>query len=238
MDLAGQTSFRVDSHGAVQRFSLQRGELSARVAKLTRGQRFIVATPDAEIEVRGTRFRLSVVEPAASCGGGTRTRLDVTEGIVQVRAAGLDAVDVKAGESWPPDCRRESGADSLALLPPPSSLDVPRHAPAPAAPRASAARARSSEAGPAERSSELTPQNDLFAEATALRRSGNTSGALRAFQELITRFPSAPLAENALVERMRLLAGTSEGRAEAQRYLALYPRGFATAEAHKLTGTP
>jgi outer membrane protein assembly factor BamD (BamD/ComL family) len=78
----------------------------------------------------------------------------------------------------------------------------------------------------------------LFAEAVALRRSGNVSEALRAFEQLIVRFPRAPLAENALVERMRLLGGTRQGNAEARRYLRLYPKGFAIAEAQKRVGTP
>jgi len=237
MDLSGLTSFRVDSQGAVQRFSLQRGMLSAHVAKLGAGQRFIVATPDAEVEVRGTRFRLSVVERAEACGGGTRTRLEVTEGVVQVRAPGEESIDVRAGQSWPNDCVSApppSAAAPSATAPVPSvAVAAPRRAPL-ASPKAVA----SPPSAPGERASELTPQNDLFAEATAQRRSGNNGAALRAYQELITRFPNGPLAENALVERMRLLAGTSQGRAEAERYLALYPRGFAAAEAQKLAGTP
>jgi ferric-dicitrate binding protein FerR (iron transport regulator) len=72
LNLAGQTSFRVDSQGATQRFSLQRGELVAHVAKLTNAQRFIVDTPDTEVEVRGTRFHLRVVEQPEACGAGTR----------------------------------------------------------------------------------------------------------------------------------------------------------------------
>jgi hypothetical protein len=84
----------------------------------------------------------------------------------------------------------------------------------------------------------LTAQNDLFAEGVARGRQGDTSGALRAYQELMSRFPSSPLAENALVERMRLLATTPEGAREAQRYLARYPHGFAAGEAKKLSAEP
>ena len=53
---------------------------------------------------------------------------------------------------------------------------------------------------------------------------------------LASRYPSSPLAENAHIERMRLL-GASDGRrgAEAARaYLARYPHGFARAEANDL----
>ena len=40
--LSGSTSFRVDSQGKSERFSLERGELVAHVAKLTDGKRFLV----------------------------------------------------------------------------------------------------------------------------------------------------------------------------------------------------
>lgn len=236
MTLAGRTSFRVDSQGATQRFTLQRGELVAHVAKLVASQRFIVDTPDAEVEVRGTRFHLRVVEQGESCGDGTRTRLEVSEGVVEVRAGGNDAISVKAGQVWPVDCSR--GVD----LPPSPALAPSGHSPA-SAPRrevhsaAPAARALAIETE-AERASGLTAQNDLFAEGVARARKGDTGGALRAYQELISRFPSSALAENAMVARMRLLAQTAEGATEAKRYLARYPRGFAVSEAKKLAAEP
>lgn len=235
MTLAGRTSFRVDSQGATQRFSLQRGELVAHVAKLVASQRFIVDTPDAEVEVRGTRFHLRVIEQGESCGAGTRTRLEVSEGVVEVRAGGQDAISVKAGEVWPAGC---SGAVDT---PPRAALSPSGHgaAPAASAPKrevhsvAPAARAVANDAE-AERASGLTAQNDLFAEGVARARQGDTGGALRAYQELISRFPGSALAENAMVARMRLLAQTADGTNEAKRYLARYPRGFAAREASKL----
>jgi outer membrane protein assembly factor BamD (BamD/ComL family) len=80
----------------------------------------------------------------------------------------------------------------------------------------------------------------LFAEGVALRRRGDVAGALRAYQDLIAEFPSSPLAENAMVERMRLLSTSERARAreEARRYLRRYPRGFALEEARRLTDEP
>jgi TolA-binding protein len=225
MDLAGNTSFRVDSQGEVERFSLQHGALSAHVAKLAQGQRFIVTTPDAEIEVRGTRFRLNVLERGQACGAGTRSRLDVSEGVVEVRAAGA-FVSVKAGQHWPADCAvaADSSAEqslgdrgeNRATAPSTTDASAPRSAPQPV--------------------SALTQQNDLFAEGVALRRQGDVHGALRAYQDVIARYPNSPLAENAMVERMRLLKASQSPRArdEAKRYLARYPRGFALQEAQHL----
>lgn len=232
MNLAGQTSFRVDSQGTLQRFSLQRGELVAHVAKLTGAQRFIVDTPDTEIEVRGTRFRLRVVEQGEACGNGTRTRLEVSEGAVEVRVASLAAISVKAGEIWPTDCQ---GTVAPAVTPALQAAST-RAGGAPARPEPRAA--APVPVHEPERSSALTPQNDLFAEGVARSRQGDTGGALRSYSELMSRFPSSPLAENAMVQRMRLLAGSAEGRAEARRYVARYPRGFAVEEANKLLAEP
>lgn len=241
MKLAGSTSFRIESQGATERFSLLRGELSAHVAKLSRGQRFVVETPDAEVEVRGTRFTVKVLEHAEACGNGSRTRLDVSEGRVEVRAASL-VVSVRAGERWPSDCasaptaslpapvRAEPRPDASAGPDADVANDGKRPAlePPSAVPHASRAAAASTSA--------LAQQNDLFAEGVAKRRLGDVSGALRAYDELISRFPSSPLAQNAAVERMRLLAavGDAQAASEARRYLARYPHGFALEEARQL----
>jgi ferric-dicitrate binding protein FerR (iron transport regulator) len=239
MTLAGRTSFRVDSQGSTQRFSLQHGELVAQVAKLSATQRFVVTTPDAEVEVRGTRFRLRVVDHAETCGAGTRTRLEVTEGAVEVRVPGLGVTSVKAGQLWPTDC---SGEPPMQLPTPAAPVARPAAAATPST-HAHRTGAVVSSGAPtavidAERASALAPQNDLFAEGVARGRQGDTGGALRAYQELISRFPSSALAENAMVERMRLLGASADGSAEAKRYLARYPRGFAVAEAKKLVVEP
>lgn len=234
MTLSGQTSFRVDSQGATQRFALQQGELVAHVAKLTSAQRFIVDTPDAEVEVRGTRFRLRVIEHPEACGSGTRTRLEVTEGAVEVRVTGLGGISVKAGEVWPADCSRNE-----ELLPTPAAAQVSSPVPhGRALPPKRETRIAAAASAEAERASALAAQNDLFAEAVARGRQGDAAGALRTYQELMSRFPGSPLAENAMVERMRLLAATPDGATEAKRYLARYPRGFAAAEAKKLLAEP
>lgn len=232
MTLAGRTSFRVDSQGAIQRFTLQQGELEARVAKLLAAQRFIVDTPDAEVEVRGTRFRLRVIAQSESCGAGTRTRLDVSEGVVEVRAASLGTVRVKAGESWPAECAAIADATQLEAVQPPSARQ------ATAARRREGRPATSAPLKEAERASGLTAPNDLFADGVARARQGDSSGALRVYQELMTRFPSSPLAENAMVARMRLLSTTAAGATEAKRYLARYPHGFAVQEAKKVLAEP
>ena len=253
IDLLDSTSFRVDSQGTTEHFTLERGGLSARVAKLESGQRFIVATPDAEIEVRGTRFRVQVLRDGEICGAGSRSRLEVSEGVVEVRASGK-TTSVAAGQRWPADCSQTSTEltqtgpnDSSAQ--PASALQRTRgvalasgvlaagggHEASIDRPRLSGSTRRA-----ADPSSGLTEVNDLFAEGLALRRQGDSEGALRTYQSLIVRFPTSPLAENALVERMRVLAGKRDPRArrEAELYLTRYPRGFAANEARLLTVAP
>jgi TolA-binding protein len=199
------------------------------VAKLTAPQRFIIDTPDAEIEVRGTRFRLRVLPRGEACGDGSRTRVEVAEGVVQARGAGV-RLDVGAGESWPADCATKPA-------PPVSASSAAGDTTAPRQLGTTPAHGKSARPA-AERLSALAPQNDLFAEGIARRRQGDVSGALRVYQELLTRFPNGPLAENAMVERMRLLAGSAEASVEAKRYLARYPHGFGAAEAERLAAAP
>jgi ferric-dicitrate binding protein FerR (iron transport regulator) len=237
--LSGATSLRFDSNDRTQRFMLGHGGLLAHVAKLTEGQRFIVNTPDAEVEVRGTRFLLRVLQRPEACGFGSRTRLEVSEGVVEVRSAGTTS-RVAVGQTWPADCAHAAR---------PAAGEVAEEA-AEARPAAVAANPSNATAGSgrpgvatgptAGGPSALTQQNDLFAEGVALRRQGDVAGALRAYQDLIAQFPTSPLAENAMVERMRLLSATQHSRAkeEARRYLRHYPGGFALEEARRLTDEP
>ncbi|MBK7864687.1 MAG: FecR domain-containing protein [Archangiaceae bacterium] len=84
--------------------------------------------------------------------------------------------------------------------------------------------------------SSLGAQNDLFAQAVALKRSGDQGGAISLFEHLMEAWPHGPLAESAEVERMKLLGSTAPARATAaaRAYLARHPHGFARAEAEAL----
>src|SRR5581483_8489866 len=59
----------------IQRYELKEGAIRAKVAKLVTGERFIIATADAEVEVHGTAFRVAVVPVDPACGSGTITRV-------------------------------------------------------------------------------------------------------------------------------------------------------------------
>ncbi|HYJ11251.1 MAG TPA: tetratricopeptide repeat protein [Polyangiaceae bacterium] len=86
-------------------------------------------------------------------------------------------------------------------------------------------------------SSTLADENRLFKDAAEATRAGDTDGALRQFDRLLEQYPASPLAQTALVRKLRLLdkAGRSDAAvAAASRYLELYPNGFAASEAQAL----
>lgn len=225
--------------GPTQRFELSGGAIQAHVAKLHAGERFIVATPDAEVEVRGTQFQLRVVAADSSCGNGTRTRLAVTEGVVEVRAQGLSAL-VHPGEAWPAGCSEPNvvATNSAALAPSSRSMVHEAHAAASSLRASSAASAPS--ATPTTEASSLSEQNDLYASGMASRRSGDAQAAVSKFQELLARFPRSALAESALAESMRVEQRLDAAAAQrfARQYLQRYPDGFARRDAQAILASP
>ena len=232
---------RVSEVGATMRFALARGAVRAHVAKLRAGERFIIETDDAEIEVHGTTFRVSLAAVDATCGGGVRTRVSVDEGVVTVSARGGGAVaQIGAGRQWPEGCAVSVGggrAPSLRALA--NDGQVARRG---GTGRAAGA-ARADKLGSADEPaglppSELAAQNDLFAAAIRAARGDDVSEALQLFTSFAKRYPDSPLFEHALAQRMKLLAATdSRGAADAAtEYLSRFPTGFARLEARALVG--
>jgi hypothetical protein len=226
-----------------RRFVLEGGAVRAQVTRLQGDERFIISTPDAEVEVHGTVFRVSVGQPAA-CAGGTRTRVSVFEGVVSVRARGGESF-VPAGREWPA-CIAEAAPSDKAMSPgpPPTNVGVRSNQSARTigtSPVRESKRSRvtakvsSSPAG----TSGLVEANDLFAAAVLARREGNGAEALRLVSRLLELAPDGPLAEGARVQRMKLLARSDReaARQAAMEYLARYPDGVARDEARKLAGT-
>lgn len=224
MTLGRSAELEYRAGAGTRRFGLLRGELELSVSKLSPGQRFVIETPDAEVEVRGTVFEVGVANPETNCGA--QTRVSVTEGMVEVRS-GRRNVRLTAGESWP-QCSEDDAASDAAQ---PASRSG-EHA------RANDdARPRSEGSTTAQR---LTEQNDLFAEAVNARREGRSVAAVAAYDRLIGRFPNGPLVESATVERIRILKSLNPSRARelARRYLTRFPNGFARTEMEGLVRQP
>jgi TolA-binding protein len=132
----GGASFHDQSRGPSGRVTLTSGALAVHVEHLQRGQRFVVAVPDGELEVHGTRFIVEVEHAHTQ-------RVLVTEGVVSLRLSGGAEHQLIAGSSWtrPPP----SAPDSALLVDtrPADDAEKARQSTSapPDAPRALAARA-------------------------------------------------------------------------------------------------
>ena len=238
IDLTEKGSLGVTESGKTQAFQLDHGTLSAHVAKLGVGQRFLVRTGDAEVEVRGTRFTVSV-GPALACAGGVTTKVRVTEGAVVVRGAHGEA-RLGPGDAWP------ACTDTVAAQPPPATTLAAKPTATPAEDLAPKLAVPALDLSPKPASvtppSSLADENALYQKALAEKRSGDTGTAVQSFERLLSRYPKSPLAESASAERMRILARepSSHGRARAaaRDYLARFPSGFARTEAETVLSGP
>ena len=237
-------SLTVSESGATRRFALMRGSVLAHVKKLSLGERFIVDTADAEVEVHGTIFRVSVMAEPPACGPATTTRVSVAEGVVSVSGS-AGRVILSPGDEWPGACSSsarsngdgDEGADDAS---PARRRSVTRRALA--TPRvASATLPETRPASPPETTFDagaLEAQNDLFSAAIRAKRRGDAVGALALFERFIRRYPDASLVEGAFVQRMRLLAAADaqSGARAATQYLVRFPDGFARDEAQRIVG--
>jgi hypothetical protein len=177
---------------------LASGAVSVHVTKLKPGQRFVIVTPDAEVEVRGTRFQVQTGDKADACGMVTRVRVD--EGIVDVRTGGT-LVRVQAGGQWPEGCATAAApaAPPAPRVAPAVRVKIPRARAVPAA--AVVTPAAASEAA---RLSTLATENDLFSSALRAGQHGDRREAIELLDVLLTRFPGTPLRASALAARDRL----------------------------------
>ena len=246
MSLDANTMVAYDEGASVHRFSMSRGAVHLQVAKLAKGQRFLLNTLDAEVEVRGTVFSVKVVEPSQGCG--QRTQVSVEEGVVEVRTA-MQLHTLHAGDRWPGSCvASQAKPDQRGLAPGVlrwgagvADLAKPETK---ADPVGGSIPALSNNVNSGiedlQPRSALAQQNDIYARASTERRLGHTAEAIALYQQLITRFPASALVESAFVQRLRLLreAHDPRAKAEARRYLELFSQGFARAEALAILDSP
>jgi hypothetical protein len=224
---------------ATRRFALRQGAVQARVRKLVAGERFIIETPDAEIEVHGTEFRVAIGEPETVPCTGTgpkarvATRVSVTGGVVSVKWSG-DEQRLLPGDEWPPRC---AASHAAAAAEPEGAEQTPKGSPLEAVAQTasptrrlrhraadvatgtrSTSEAQGALAAPTESrpprqnvpASVLEAQNDLFISAVRARRAGQNATALALFDRFMREYPGASLFESALVQKMRLLAAMSD----------------------------
>lgn len=191
----------------VERVALAEGAIDLEVRPLAPGERFLVATDDAEVEVRGTVFHVEAHERHL-------TYVSVREGKVEVRR-GTESVLLTPGQEW----RDDRPHAEIAPAPP------PKQARATVAARSVAAHDKPP---PAARSA------SGFAEGVRLVERGDYAAAAERLEAFHADHPGDARGEDAAfltVIALQRAGRQDEARAAAHRYLAQYPKGYHCAEA-------
>jgi len=240
-------SFERTRSAGVEVVTLSRGTLDVTLRALGPGERFVVRTKDAEIEVRGTAFRVEAE-------GGLIRGVAVAEGSVEVRYAGFAAV-IPSGGSWRATAAPATPAEPAAA-PPAAAATVASRAAAARAPRRAARRMPAEAHGtpavapapgvaespppPAPQVAPSPPQASRdFAAAMAAIGGGDYGraaaqlGAFSAAHPTDARADEADYLEAVALQR----AGRSaEATAAARRYLAARANGAHRPEARLIAG--
>jgi TolA-binding protein len=169
------------------KFSLSHGSTRFSVAKVP-GRAFSVVSHGVEVRVTGTRFTVS----AARVTQGVRISVNVEEGTVRAGAIGQSPALLSAGQSWsivrrtdvPPSMAPAHAADRAAE---PIAPDPPDTLPKAPPPRTAQPNAM-----------------ELLETANAARQSGDAAAAARAYEALLSKFPSDGRAGLAAFELGRL----------------------------------
>ncbi len=216
--------------------TLSEGALDLTVRPLSATERFLVRTPDAEVEVRGTAFRVEVL-------AGTIRRVAVTEGTVELRYAGFSA-KIPAGGVWVADERQglakeptESkvappktvAARKVALRPPTPEVN---EAPPPSEPVA-VSEPKTKPDGPSAR--ERASRD--FADAMRVMQAGDYAGAaekLATFSESYSADARSDESDYLRAVALERAGKTQEAAAAARRYLDRRKDGSHRNEAQRI----
>jgi len=160
--------------------------------------KLVVDTPQVRVVVTGTVLQVEVLR-REDLAAGTVTRVTVEEGHVDIQRDGQVVATVAAGGVW---------------------ASAPDPAPAAESPQAAASPAQPASRRSAEPSTTrsapgtLAVENALFEAAVSARKRGSHHVALAHLDDLLTRYPSSPLAEEARLERGRALEklGRTDGK--------------------------
>jgi hypothetical protein len=186
---------------AKNQVELRDGTLTCSVPHLHEGQHFSVTTPDARVVVHGTVFSVRVDSAHLK---GAQTCVQVTDGVVVVQHAGTE-VALNTGDRWGCEAKAEPALPSAA----PTSDGTPEASAEPAsmlppAPHAAA----SAVVHAAARPGTLSEENRLFRDALAAERLGQRARAQSLLGQLLTSYPSSPLAPEAHRAQARLASAT------------------------------
>jgi hypothetical protein len=199
--------------------TLTEGELWVVVRKQAPDERFLVDTPDGELEVRGTTFH--VLADARS----TR-QVHVVEGLVFLRIQGQPSLELGAGQTWDLDA---PAASSTARAVVPTSPEPPGPSAATVTP--------TRQAPPPAAVSRPNTESADYGAAMDLYRGAQYLEAAEAFSRFAAHHRDSGLLEDATF--LEALALTKAGRvdagaAAAWRHIAAYPSSFHKKEASVL----
>jgi hypothetical protein len=214
---------------------LSDGIAAFHVEHVRTGHRFLLALPDGEIEVRGTRFVVNVQRERTQS-------VDVSEGVVELRLKGQTERLLGAGERWvlpesstgkaAAEAPPRNGVPSAAAATSRITRSVPAIPPIEVRADAGAGDSRAVEASGAAKSERFAAAVDSFREA----RYAAADALLLAF---MTDYPLDPRCEDAAFLRAVAHArmGDAAGAASlARAYLADFPKGLRRLEASDLVG--
>ncbi len=220
----------LDSRNA--RFRLKRGLAVAEVGPLEPGFRFIVSTPESEMEARGTLFSVRVRNDG-------RARVRVVEGVVEVRHAARvgESRLVTAGheldESWsqPLVASKSNLTEDLGFVFGASTTST-RSSPRT---KASAERSSNEPAAADSRIEKRSTAGDLLHRAQGRRAAGDYRGAAALYEQLIETCPGTSSAGAAMVAlgqlRLTAMGQPASALAHFDEYLERAPVGNLSAEA-------
>lgn len=233
--------------------TLTQGTLDVTVRPLGPGERFVVRTGDAEVEVRGTAFRIEADQ-------GHIRGVAVAEGAVEVRYAGFSAV-IPSGGSWratgdaaastaapaAPKADPAATATATAIAAPVAPAPriaargpiapAPRTLPEAPAPPPEAAPPEPEKVVPAVAPRGPSAASIAFADAMqALRRGDYAQSAaqLEGFSSAHGKDPRADEAEYLRAIALQRAGRAADAAAAARRYLSTRPRGAHRAEAQRI----
>ena len=214
-----------------ERYRLAVGRVEISVDKNSPVARSVVVeTPNAEVVVHGTVFAVGV----SSRNKQTVTEVSVTRGSVWVLQHGVQVAVLGAGQHWSSDAEPLS-APALATPAPVATTPAARLTSRESAVSHRETGARATRATPAEaKASTLAEQSRMFQDAIDARNRGEDARAAELFARLLARYPSYEEAEVQLFRAQKRLGRTAAAAAEARRYLAIHPQGFARDEARDL----
>lgn len=221
------TVFNRQTKDGIEQITLDDGKLDISVRPLQSGERFVVLTRNAEVEVRGTIFGVE------SDLHGIR-RVFVVEGKVEVRYAGA-IFFVAAGNEWRPQEHREAtvNGDEWTIAAQAESREWKNPIRAKNAAAVSSAPHQHSDAASEESSAQ-------FGDAVGAMEKGNYGTAADRLERFAQEHPEDVRAEDAAflaILAMKRSGRHNEAADAARRYLARFPKGFRRSEAESIAAS-